>query len=120
MRRAMRAAGARGAVALSLTSSTELLALNRTFAGEDHETDVLSFQQAPPLLGDIVIAVDIAARQAKSTLLDELLHLAVHGLAHLLGYDHATAREEAIMFGFEASLRAQSIGRGPVRRVRRP
>jgi len=126
----MTAAGLDGAeVALSLTRDAELLALNREYAGEDHATDVLSFSQREGEgarggpLGDIVISVDTAARQARAggrPLLDELLHLAVHGLAHLQGYDHATPADERVMFGYEAKLRAQAIGRAAVQRVRRP
>jgi len=121
--RAMRAAGVDGEVALSLTDDDELLALNRTYAGEDHATDVLSFSQARPLLGDVVISVETAQRQADAAghaLGAELIHLAVHGLAHLCGYDHATKRDETVMFGWEAKLRAQAAGRGSVARVRRP
>jgi probable rRNA maturation factor len=123
VRRAMRAAGATGEVALSLTDDAELLALNRQFAGEDHATDVLSFEQAAPLLGDIVISLETAARQAragKRTLVAELIHLSVHGLAHLCGYDHATKKQKVVMFGWETRLRAQAAARGTVRRVPRP
>jgi probable rRNA maturation factor len=133
--RAMRAAGvAERPLTLSLTDDAELRALNRRYAGEDHATDVLSFaQSAPsgprpdipairgrrtPLLGDIVISVETAARQARSashSLLDELFHLSVHGLAHLLGYDHVTKREERVMFAWEAELRARATA--PARRA---
>ena len=113
----MQAAGARGEVSLSLTDDAELRRLNQEFAGEDHATDVLSFEQDPPLLGDIVISVPYARRQAKGPLADELVHLAVHGLAHLLGYDHATPAEERVMFGYEAKLRAAARAPGSVRRV---
>lgn len=137
--RAMRAAGVgERALALSLSDDDELLALNRTFAGEDHATDVLSFEQgepgaaggAPairgrgaPLLGDVVISVETAARQAAAaghSLGAELAHLSVHGLVHLLGYDHATPAEERVMFGYEARLRAAARAPGPVGRVRAP
>jgi probable rRNA maturation factor len=116
--RAMEAAGARGEVSLSLSDDAELRRLNHEFAGEDHATDVLSFEQDPPLLGDIVISVPYARRQAKGALVDELVHLAVHGLAHLLGYDHRTRKQEAVMFGYEAKLRAAARARGAVKRVR--
>ena len=113
--RAMRAAGvADRALTVSLTDDAELRALNRRYAGEDHATDVLSFEQERPLLGDIVISVETAARQAraaKHSLLAELFHLSVHGLAHLLGYDHATKREERVMFAYEARLRARATAR---------
>ncbi len=110
--RAMRAAGvADRALTLSLTDDAELRALNRAYAGEDHATDVLSFEQTAPLLGDVVISVETAARQAraaKHSLLAELFHLAVHGVVHLMGYDHATKAEERVMFAYEAKLRARA------------
>lgn len=133
--RAMEAAGAAGAeVSLSLVDDAEIHQLNREFAGEDKPTDVLSFSQqegeapvlpegAPSLLGDIVISVETAARQAQArdaSLDEELLHLSVHGLAHLLGYDHAAPDDERRMFGWEAELRAEAIGEGVVRLIPRP
>ena len=122
--RAMRAAGvAERALALSLADDDELLALNRTYAGEDHATDVLSFEQEAPLLGDVVISVETAARQAAAaghSLAAELVHLSVHGLVHLMGFDHATPAEERVMFGYEARLRAAARAAGPVARVRAP
>jgi len=144
--RAMSAAGLDGVhLSLSLSDDDELHALNRTYAGEDHPTDVLSFAQAEgPVvphgdrqpLGDIVISVEYArrhvgspptgrasgrkGRHAKQGLPAELFHLAVHGLVHLLGYDHRDAAEERVMFGYEARLRAAALAPGPVRVARRP
>jgi probable rRNA maturation factor len=121
--RALAAAGARGEVSLSLTGDTEIRALNRGYAREDHATDVLSFEQKAPLLGDIIISVPTARRQARAgrrSLAAELVHLAVHGLAHLLGFDHATPDEERVMFGYEARLREAARATGPVRRIPRP
>jgi probable rRNA maturation factor len=122
--RAMRAAGvADRALALSLSDDDELLQLNRQFADEDHATDVLSFEQEAPLLGDVIISVEMAARQAQAaghSLAAELVHLSVHGLVHLLGFDHATKDEERVMFGYEARLRAAARAPGPVARVRAP
>lgn len=113
--RAMRAAGVGDrALSLSLTDDAELRALNRRYADEDHATDVLSFEQQAPLLGDIVISVETAARQARAaghSLLAELFHLSVHGLGHLCGYDHATEAEERVMFAWEARLRARATAR---------
>lgn len=120
MTRAMRAAGvADRALTLSLTDDKELRALNRQYAAEDHATDVLSFEQDAPLLGDVVISVETAARQAKAakhSLGAELFHLAVHGMVHLVGYDHATKAEERVMFAYEAKLRARATAR-PRRRA---
>lgn len=74
-------------------------ALNRRYRGKDRPTDVLSFsfregafpQVQPDLLGDIVIAVPVAERQARErghSLRSEIDRLLVHGLLHLAGYDH--------------------------------
>ncbi len=73
--------------------------LNRRYRGKDRTTDVLSFPMRegafadlrPELLGDIVISVPAAERQAKEaghSLIREIERLLVHGLLHLLGYDH--------------------------------
>ena len=130
LRRAMRAAGLdRVQVSLSLSDDDELHALNREYADEDHATDVLSFAQAEgPVvphgdlepLGDIVISVEYARRQAKRGLPAELFHLAVHGLVHLLGFDHRDAAEERVMFGYETRLREAALAAGIVKPVRRP
>jgi probable rRNA maturation factor len=137
LRRAMRAAGLRDVeLALSLSDDEELRALNRAHAGLDHATDVLSFAQRPERgrggvpragglepLGDVVISVEYARRQAAAAgraLPGELFHLAVHGLVHLLGYDHRDAREERVMFGYERALRQAALAAGPPRRINPP
>jgi probable rRNA maturation factor len=110
--RVMKLAGARGELSLLLCGSAEMRRLNRRYADEDHATDVLSFESRPPLLGDIIIALPIARRQAAEkghSLFDELFHLAVHGLCHLIGYDHRTPAEERRMFGYETSLRKKAL-----------
>lgn len=85
-------ARARGRVTIALISDPAMRRLNARFRGVDHATDVLSFpSDVPGALGDIAIARGVAARQAKrlghseST---EFRTLALHGLLHLLGYDH--------------------------------
>ena len=79
-------------------------ALNRRYRGKDRTTDVLAFamREAPHasagLLGDVVIAVPTAVRQAKQgqrSLDEELTVLLVHGILHLCGYDHERSEEEA-------------------------
>ena len=127
LRRAVVATGLSAVeLSLSLSDDVELHALNLAYAGEDHATDVLSFAQAegPRVpsatlrpLGDIVISVQYAARQAKvagHSLPAELFHLAVHGLVHLLGYDHRDAAEERVMFDYEAALRRAALAPGPI------
>ncbi len=90
---------ARGGVSIALVSDAAMRRLNREFAGVDRATDVLSFPAAAsprtpgavPLLGDVVIATGVARRQAQEaghSYATELRVLALHGLLHLLGYDH--------------------------------
>ena len=83
---------------LALVGDARIQKLNRDFRGHDKPTDVLSFAAArdeddPDYLGDIVISVDSASRQANrrgSPLKRELKVLSLHGFLHLLGYDHET------------------------------
>jgi probable rRNA maturation factor len=87
-------------VAVRITTDDELERLNRTFAGEDHPTDVLSFAGTGQHLGDIAISWPAVQRQAAQHGHDEgteVALLAVHGLLHLLGWDHASARERREM-----------------------
>ncbi|MCL2364051.1 MAG: rRNA maturation RNase YbeY [Defluviitaleaceae bacterium] len=89
-------------VSVSFVTPEEIRAMNRDYRGKNAETDVLSFPGFPgsPALGDIVICVAIAKRQAEEyghTFERELTFLAVHGLLHLLGYDHETSQDEALM-----------------------
>ena len=90
-------ARARGVVSVALVSDRRVRALNRTYRREDYATDVLSFPSEPsalspePFLGDVVIARGVAkrqAREARHSEQTELRVLALHGLLHLLGYDH--------------------------------
>ena len=74
--------------------------LNKTYASEDHATDVLSFAGDGDHLGDIAISWPAVMRQAASFGHDaktEVALLAVHGLLHLLGWDHARAAERREM-----------------------
>jgi probable rRNA maturation factor len=108
-------------VALRLTDDAAIRELNRAWRGKDKATDVLAFAQqeaaraADDLLGDIVISVDTARRQAKRGLHAELLHLASHGLCHLLGYDHRDDDEERVMNARAAALRREAARSGRVR-----
>ena len=85
--------------------------LNRTYRGIDRTTDVLSFPQSEgpdfSILGDIIISVDTARRNAKThgiTLKMELKKLIIHGILHLLGYDHKKKKETQIMREKEKEL----------------
>ena len=87
---------ARGTVSIAILSDAKVRSLNRRFRHKDAVTDVLSFTSQGPFpggthLGDIVIARGLAQRQAKKqrhSLSVEFRVLALHGLLHLLGYDH--------------------------------
>ena len=85
-------ARARGAVTVALVPDRRVRALNRHYRRTDKPTDVLSFPaEEPGLLGDVVIATGVARRQARDAghpFGTELRVLALHGLLHLLGYDH--------------------------------
>jgi len=118
-------AGARGLVSVAIVGDRRVRSLNRTYRGVDAPTDVLSFPftaadraEAPStpggkaqarLLGDIVIARGVARRQAGRaghSERTELRILALHGLLHLLGYDHERDRGE--MRRLEERLRRRS------------
>ena len=118
---------------LSLTDDPGICALNRDYRGKDAPTDVLAFAMRegeggglhPEVLGDIVISVATAGRQARrkrpmridarEPLLAELLFLAAHGLCHLLGYDHRDDAEEAAMNARMQALLDESARRGHTR-----
>ena len=110
-------------VGLRLTTDAAIRELNRDYRGKNKPTDVLAFAQRegpaaklhPELLGDIVISVDTARKQAKKGLVPELLHLASHGLCHLLGYDHRDDEEERVMNARAAGLRKEGAARGRIK-----
>jgi probable rRNA maturation factor len=132
-------AQARGEVTIALVSDTRMRALNRQYRQKDYATDVLSFpeggtgrkngfpiqpiQPIPPprVLGEIVIARGMARRQARETRhaeLAELKLLALHGLLHLLGYDHE--RDNGRMRRVERRLRRKgALGEGLIERAAR-
>ena len=100
-------------VDITIVTDDEIHALNRDYRSVDRATDVLSFaldeDGGEPelvggpevhLLGDIIISAETAARQAEEFghgLEREIVYLAVHGLLHLLGYDHMQEEDKAIM-----------------------
>lgn len=113
---------AEGQVTLVITSDEAVTELNRAYLGIDGPTDVLSFPAQEPTtgfvsapemanyLGDIIIALPYTRRQAATLgrrLRDELRLLTVHGVLHLLGYDHAEPDEEASMWARQDAILAQ-------------
>jgi len=93
-------------LSIALVSDAQIKRLNKLYRNKDKPTDVLSFPIGEKvedwlILGDIVISVDTAKRQAQElghTLEEELKRLLVHGLVHLLGYDHELGGEEEKKF----------------------
>ena len=113
----------RAAVPLTvlLTNDERLRALNRTHRGKGKPTNVLSFPAAPgsDYLGDIAIAFGVARQEAEAAgkpLAHHAVHLAVHGVLHLLGYDHANAREAEAMEALETEILAEIGIPDPYRR----
>ena len=89
--------------------------LNKEYRGIDRETDVISFALEDDktfnpeirILGDIYISIDKAKSQSEEyghSLLRELCFLAVHGMLHLLGYDHMVKEEEEVMFRLQEDI----------------
>jgi len=110
-------------ISLSLCGKAKMRSLNRTYREKDYVTDVLSFpvfenlrpdkskkgKNLPMIeLGDLVICKDKArsqAREFKISYEQEILHLAVHGFLHLLGFDHEISpKEEKVMEKYESEL----------------
>jgi probable rRNA maturation factor len=106
-------------VAVRLTGDRELRRLNREYAGEDSVTDVLSFAGSGEHVGDLAISWPTAVRQSKAFGHDaetEVALLSVHGLLHLLGWDHAAARERKEMNRLtRAALKLSGLSLGPRR-----
>ena len=98
-------ASARGEIAIAIVSDARIRALNRRYRRKDRTTDVLSFEPA-----DIVIAQGVARRQAHEaghSYATELKVLALHGLLHLLGYDHHAPSDRGRMARHERRLCAK-------------
>jgi probable rRNA maturation factor len=115
-------------LSVALVDDAAIHALNRDYRRKDKPTDVLAFamEEGEPsprtngarVLGDVIVSIDTARRQAKSRrrpLLDELTMLLAHGLLHLLGYDHQTDEEEREMVARTRELEGHARSRGRVR-----
>ena len=95
-------------ISIALVDDAAIAALNRRHRGRPRATDVLAFsllegahaERRGALLGDVVIGLETAARQARSrrrTLDDEVARLLVHGALHLIGYDHVRPAQARVM-----------------------
>lgn len=101
---------------VSWTNDAQIREFNRNYRGKDKPTDVLSFpfwegetlfEGAPVPLGDLVISLETAARQAlelKHSLEREIAFLTIHGTLHLLGFDHDTPSKRRAMFAWQDEL----------------
>lgn len=91
-------ARARGTVVIAMITDREMRRINKAFRRKDYATDVLSFpSMLPGALGELAIATGVCRRQAREAGHPEAVEakvLALHGLLHLLGYDHETDRGE--------------------------
>jgi probable rRNA maturation factor len=119
-----------GLVGIALVDDATMRRLNRRYAGTDRPTDVLSFpagtsgcdgsRPARRVLGDMAIATGVAKRQAREaghSYAEELRVLALHGLLHLLGYDHHA--DDGAMARVEARLRRKGgLTTGLIERAR--
>ncbi|HEV2100009.1 MAG TPA: rRNA maturation RNase YbeY [Stellaceae bacterium] len=107
-------------IAVCLADDAMQQQLNRDWRGVDRPTNVLAFPAwepgapiaagAPLLLGDIVLAFETVSREAEGQdkpLADHLAHLVVHGVLHLLGYDHAAEAEAVAMEALETAILAR-------------
>ena len=105
-------------VDVMLSDDAEQRHLNRTYRGKDTPTNVLAFPQGAPgsprsdqpvLLGDVVLAFETVRREAAEQdkpIANHLRHLVVHGVLHLLGFDHENAAEAAAMEACEIKILA--------------
>ena len=113
-------------VSVALADDATVQALNRDWRGKDYPTNVLSFP-APPtrtpgprVLGDIALAYETVARESRDEnkpFTDHAVHLLVHGTLHLLGYDHESDSDAAVMEALEVEALARVGVADPYRGV---
>lgn len=110
-RAALAAAERAGELTVLLTGDDRMRALNKKFRGKPRPTNVLSFPSVVPsgdgYLGDIAIAFGVTAYEAgvaHKSLSNHAAHLVVHGVLHLLGYDHEVARDARTMEALEVAI----------------
>lgn len=102
-------------ICITFIDDPEMRKLNNSYRSIDRTTDVLSFPQDNEFLGDLVISYPTAVKNSKrykTTIKKELQRLAIHGILHLLGFDHKKKKERDIMrakekelFGFISKLK---------------
>jgi probable rRNA maturation factor len=114
-----------GELSILLVDDSIIQSLNATYRGKDQPTDVLSFAMGegefgdlnPAVLGDVVISVPTARRQASRSRrepLDQVTFLLTHGLLHLVGYDHQTDEQEREMKRETKRLMREALDPRPI------
>jgi len=107
---ARRAAKLKGDFTILLSNDRKLRTLNRDFRGKDKPTNVLSFPTDTDYAGDIAIAYGVTqkeSRAAAKAFADHAIHLVVHGVLHLAGYDHERPRDAKVMEPLEVKILAR-------------
>ena len=100
-------------VGIALGGDVAVRRLNRLYRGQDKATNVLAFPAGDaewPLLGDVIVAHGVAVREARAegkTTAAHLTHLVMHGVLHLLGYDHGSDRDAKVMERLESEIMAR-------------
>ena len=100
----------RGQLNIRVMDTEEARALNRDFRGRDYATNVLSFPGDAAFLGDIAICSEVVVREAieqGKAARDHYAHLTIHGVLHLLGYDHENETDAQAMESLEAKALAR-------------
>jgi probable rRNA maturation factor len=104
---ARRAVGLKGGFTILLAGDKKLRALNCEFRGKDKPTNVLSFAHTGDYAGDIALAYGVTKREAKDagkTVTNHAIHLVVHGVLHLAGYDHERPKDARVMEPLEVKI----------------
>jgi len=98
-----------GELSLVLSNDAQIRALNKNYRNKDKPTNVLSFPQSGPLLGDIILAYETISREAADKNISfeaHVSHLIIHGWLHLQGFDHLTEKTAAEMEAIEIAALA--------------
>ena len=107
-----------GSISIRIVDEDEMCALSRDYRDQDKPTNVLSFPageidglppEERPILGDVVVCAGVVTREAREqgkAVADHWSHMVVHGTLHLLGYDHMSEAEAAVMEALEREILA--------------
>lgn len=102
-----------GVITVSFVREEEIRRLNRMYRDKDKTTDVLSFPSGDAelsgYLGDVIISYDVAVGQAEGDVELELADLLVHGVLHVLGYDHEEPQDAEVMFPLQDAIVAEVL-----------